>query len=143
MTRVSRTFPARLSAFSEVVALLEEFGLNAGLGREDAMRLLLIVEELFTNTVRHGHGGDSDAPVDVTLSTAAAHVQLTYEDTAPQYDPLAAARHADISSPLEHRPVGGLGMLLTVTMSSDARYVHVNGRNRVELTLVRSVTPDD
>jgi serine/threonine-protein kinase RsbW len=138
--RLSRTFAARLSAFSEVEALLREFALDAGLCHEDSMRLLLIVEELFTNTVRHGHGGDCDAPVDVTLGAAAAHLELAYEDTAPQYDPLEAARQADVSSPLEQRPVGGLGMLLTVAMSSAARYVYVNGRNRVELTLLRSAT---
>jgi len=100
--RLSRTFAARLSAFSEVEALLREFALDAGLCHEDSMRLLLIVEELFTNTVRHGHGGDCDAPVDVTLGAAAAHLELAYEDTAPQYDPLEAARQADVSSPLEH-----------------------------------------
>jgi anti-sigma regulatory factor (Ser/Thr protein kinase) len=138
--RLSRTFVARLSAFSEVEALLQQFARDAALCHEDSMRLLLIVEELFTNTVRHGHGGDCDAPVGVTLAAAAAHVELAYEDTAPPYDPLEAARQADISSPLEQRPVGGLGMLLTVAMSSAARYVYVDGRNRVELTLVRSET---
>ena len=83
MTRLSGTFAARLTAFGEVEALLQEFALRVGLRHEDSMRLLLIVEELFTNTVRHGHGGDCDAPVDVTLGAAAAHVELAYEDTAP------------------------------------------------------------
>jgi anti-sigma regulatory factor (Ser/Thr protein kinase) len=56
MIRLSGTFSARLGAFSEVRALLHEFGLRAGLCRDDALRLTLIVEELFTNTVHHGHG---------------------------------------------------------------------------------------
>jgi anti-sigma regulatory factor (Ser/Thr protein kinase) len=142
MIRLSGTFSARLGAFSEVRALLQEFGLRAGLCRDDALRLTLIVEELFTNTVHHGHGGDCDAPVDVILGAQAGHVELTYQDTAPQYDPLAAARHGDVFSPLELRPVGGLGMLLTLALSSAARYSYVDGRNRVDLTLARGASGD-
>ena len=48
MKRLSRTFPARLSAFEQVRSLIGEFGEAAGLGREDRHKLTLIVEELFT-----------------------------------------------------------------------------------------------
>ena len=138
MTRTSGSFAARLCAFADIRSLLEEFGRSAELGPEDCLRLTLIVEELFTNTVRHGHGGDCDAPVDVTLAAEATQVALTYQDSAPQYDPLAAARRADLSLPLETRAVGGLGMLLTVAMSLQASYSYVDGRNRVELRLARA-----
>ena len=138
MTRLAGTFPARLPAFSEIKRLLEEFALSAALAREDCLRLTLIVEELFTNTVGHGHGGDSDATVEVTLEVRSGQIELTYQDSAPPYDPLTAARHADTTSPLEQRPVGGLGMLLTVALCREARYIYVHGRNRVELTLVTS-----
>ena len=101
MTRLSRTFAARLTAFGEVEALLQEFALRVGLRHEDSMRLLLIVEELFTNTVRHGHGGDCDAPIGVTLGAAAAHVELAYEDTAPPFDPIEhlAGSPVDLAMP--------------------------------------------
>jgi hypothetical protein len=45
-------------------------------------------------------------------------------------------------SPLERRPVGGLGMVLTLALSSAARYSYVDGRNRVDLTLARSASGD-
>jgi anti-sigma regulatory factor (Ser/Thr protein kinase) len=138
VTRISGSFAARLCTFADIRSLLEEFGRSAALDTEDCLRLTLIVEELFTNTVRHGHGGDCDAPVDVTLTAETTQVVLTYQDSAPQYDPLTAARRADLSSPLETRAVGGLGMLLTVAMSLQATYSYVEGRNRVELTLRRS-----
>ena len=137
MTRTSGRFAARLCAFADIRSLLEGFGRSAGLDPEDCLRLTLIVEELFTNTVRHGHGGDCDAPVDVTLAVETTQIALTYQDCAPQYDPLAAALRADLASPLETRAVGGLGMLLTVAMSLQASYSYEEGRNRVELTLAR------
>jgi len=136
--RLSRTFPARLRAFEQVKALIDEFGEASGLGSEDRHKLTLIVEELFTNTVTHGHRGDSNAPVQVTLEDTAGGVRLTYEDSAPQYDPLAASRRTDIESTINERRDGGLGVFLTIGLTDSADYRFVEGRNRISLTLVPS-----
>src|SRR5258707_12214131 len=63
VARHSRTFPARRDALPQVDAFLGEVCVAAGLGRETCLRLTLLVEELFTNTVGHGYGADSEAPV--------------------------------------------------------------------------------
>ena len=138
MKRLSRTFPAQLRAFEQVKSLIEEFGEAAGLGREDRHKLTLIVEELFTNTVTHGHHGDSDAPVQISLEVTDVGVELTYEDSAPQYDPVAASRRTNIESTINERRVGGLGVFLTISLTNGAVYRFVEGRNRISLTLVPS-----
>jgi serine/threonine-protein kinase RsbW len=136
--RLSRTFPAQLRAFEQIKSLIEEFGEAAGLGREDRHKLTLIVEELFTNTVTHGHHGDSDAPVQVTLEVTDAGVELIYEDSAPQYEPVAASRRTNIESTINERRVGGLGVFLTISLTNGAVYRFVEGRNRISLTLAPS-----
>ena len=138
MKRLNRTFPAQLRAFEQIKALIDEFAETTGLGREDRHKLTLIVEELFTNTVTHGHRGDSEAPVQITLEDTGAGVQLTYEDSAPQFDPLAASRRTDIESTINERRVGGLGVFLTLGLTNGADYRFVEGRNRISLTLVAS-----
>ena len=138
MKRLSRTFPAQLRAFEQVKSLIEEFGEAAGLGREDRHKLTLIVEELFTNTVTHGHRGDSTAPVQISLEDTAAGVELTYEDSAPQYDPVAASRRTDIESTINERRVGGIGVFLTIGLTDGADYSYVEGRNRISFTLAPS-----
>ena len=127
-----------MSAFEQVKSLIDEFGEAAGLGREDRHKLTLIVEELFTNTVTHGHHGDSDAPVQISLEVTDVGVELTYEDSAPQYDPVAASRRTDIESSINERRVGGLGVFLTISLTNGAVYRFVEGRNRISLTLVPS-----
>jgi anti-sigma regulatory factor (Ser/Thr protein kinase) len=136
--RLSRTFPAQLRAFEQVKALIDEFAKATGLDREDRHKLTLIVEELFTNTVTHGHRGDSNAPVQIWLEQTTAGVQLTYEDSAPQYDPLAASRRTDIESTINERRVGGLGVFLTIGLTHCADYRFVEGHNRISLTLAPS-----
>lgn len=134
MTRLSRSFPARLREFEEVRTLIETFGDMAEIGREDRHKLTLIVEELFTNTVTHGFRGDCDSPVQITLESAGRGVRLTYEDSAPQHDPIAAGLRTDIDATVNLRQVGGLGVAIALGLTQDAKYAFVDGRNRVDMT---------
>jgi serine/threonine-protein kinase RsbW len=135
MRRLNRVFPARLRAFEQVKALIDEFGAAAELGREDRHKLTLIVEELFTNTVNHGYRGDSDAPISITFEEDKGNVQLIYEDSAPQFDPFATGNSADIEATITGRRVGGLGIFITVGLTAQADYSYVEGRNRICLRL--------
>jgi serine/threonine-protein kinase RsbW len=140
MHRLNRVFPARLQAFDQVKALIDEFGAMCELGREDRHKLTIIVEELFTNTVNHGHSGDSDAPVFITFEEDRGGLQLIYEDSAPQFDPLLASQRTDIDATVNERRVGGLGIFITIGLAEKADYSYVEGRNRISLRL--SVTRD-
>lgn len=135
MHRLNRVFPARLRAFDQVKALIDEFGAVAELGREDRHKLTLIVEELFTNTVNHGHRGDSDAPVSITFEEAEGDVKLIYEDSAPQFDPLAAGHRVDIDPRIKERRIGGLGIFITIGLTHKAKYSYVEGHNRLCLRI--------
>jgi serine/threonine-protein kinase RsbW len=134
VSRLSRSFVARILAFEQVRALIEEFGEMANLGREDRHKLTLIVEELFTNTVTHGFRGDSDSQVQVTLEQTGAGVRLTYEDSAPPHDPIASGLSTDIDATVNLRRVGGLGVAIALGLTEDASYAFVDGRNRVTMT---------
>jgi anti-sigma regulatory factor (Ser/Thr protein kinase) len=127
-----------MGAFPRVRAFIEGVCAQAGLGDEDCLKLTLLVEELFTNTVVHGHGGDSDAPVQLTLEIGPAGATLMYEDTAPPHDPFAAVKPPDASLALGERPVGGLGVSLISAMGRGLEYAYAEGRNRVRLVLAGS-----
>ena len=45
-------------------------GRDAEFARDDALGLRLVLEELLTNAVHYGHGGDGDQRVDVVLDEA-------------------------------------------------------------------------
>lgn len=133
----TRDFPARLGIVPETAAFVEDFCGRHGIGHDDTLRLVLIVEELVTNTIVHGHADDSDAPVTVTLCVVAGGVALLYEDASPPFDPTAAL--SDAQQPLDIdfdvRPIGNLGLRLLAHYSSNVRYTREGGRNRVSLTL--------
>ena len=99
------------------------------------MRLQLVVEELFVNTVTYGHGGDSEAPVDVSVCIDADRVTLVYEDNAPAFNPSAKVESPDPAASLETRSVGHLGVFLITQLGERCDYARTANRNRVTVEL--------
>ena len=130
------TFPARASELRRIGTFLKDFCTSQGIAHEHCLRLNLVVEELFTNTVRHGFRGDSDAPVWVSVDSEPKAVHVTYEDTAPPFNPYALFANAPDTT-LSLRRIGGLGVLLTRELAATRDYAYLFGRNRIRLTLKR------
>ena len=123
----SAMFLARRAELRRIGAFVEQFCTETLVPRERCLRLNVVLEELFVNTVTHGHLADCDAPVWITLEPKAPGVQVTYEDTAPPFNPLGYR--------VEMGKVGGLGVLLTRELAATRDYAYVFGRNRVRLSL--------
>jgi len=100
--------------------------------------LNLVLEELFTNSVRHGGcGGVADA-VRIRLRAAAEGIELEYRDRGAPFNPLNAAS-PDLTAPLLDRPDGGLGVHLVRQVMQDVRYRRVAETN--ELKMIRRMEP--
>ncbi|HEX7272440.1 MAG TPA: ATP-binding protein [Casimicrobiaceae bacterium] len=130
-------FPARLRALADAEAFARGFADLQKLAHGDAMRLTLVIEELFTNTVKHGYGNETDSPVRIALDILDGSVRILYEDWAPRYDPLARFSVAppSLEAPAAERSPGGLGAYLVGQLVTDARYAYEGGINRLWLTL--------
>jgi len=142
------TVLARMEGLADAIAFIEAFCADRGVAASDGLRLSLVVEELFTNTVVHGHGGGSDAPVRLALRVDASHLELSYEDSAPPFDPVAhaAGSPVDPAAAIADRPIGHLGLALVVDMADRISYVRLDDCNRVLLALRRQAalnTPAD
>jgi serine/threonine-protein kinase RsbW len=139
------TLQARMADLSPAVAFVEGFCAAHGIDPGDTLRLTLMVEELFTNTVEHGHGGDSEAPVRLTLRDDTHQLELFYEDRAPAFNPLDRVAEVAPQGPdqpdepadFEALRPGGLGVVLVLRMAANARYAYEDGCNRLWLGLRR------
>jgi len=136
ISTAAATFPARAVELRRIGTFLNDFCTKQAIGREHCLRLNLVVEELFTNTVRHGHRGDSDSPVWLSVDAGPAVVHVVYEDIAPPFNPYALLASAPDTT-VSLRRVGGLGVLLTRELASSRDYAYLFGRNRIRLTLRR------
>lgn len=128
-------FYSRQSELRALRTHVEGFCSAAAIERQHGLRLNLVLEELFINTVSHGHRGDRDAPVWLALAVRDGAVHVTYEDTAPPFNPYARLPETPPDTTAEMRKIGGLGLLLTKEFAATRDYAYIFGRNRVHLVL--------
>lgn len=136
-TNEQKLFPARLAMLPATAAFVQDFCDRHRIVRDDCMRLMLIVEELFTNSVEHGYRAENEGPIRVVLAVEGGAVALLYEDSAPRYDPLTSltASPASLTDPVESRPTGGLGVYLVSQLVKRTTYAYEDGCNRMRLTM--------
>jgi anti-sigma regulatory factor (Ser/Thr protein kinase) len=128
-------FPSRREAWREARAFIDAFCASAALPREPCLKANLVIEELFLNTVKHGHGGGSDAPIWIGLVAQDGRIQLTYEDRAAPFNPFAPGTLEMLQALAGARREGGLGVLLAQGLTARAEYAYLFGRNRIRIML--------
>jgi serine/threonine-protein kinase RsbW len=117
--------------YAELPGLMAELARHAGLlalPEDDIRRLQLVLEELFTNTIRHGFAAENDTPIQVALARQEHGVTLCYRDQGPPFDPSRQAAPAALET-----MVGGLGLSLIRGLSKAIRYQRCGQLNITEL----------
>ncbi|HET9337368.1 MAG TPA: ATP-binding protein [Casimicrobiaceae bacterium] len=140
MTRAARTFDAALECVVETAAFVAGFCEAHGIESRDALRVTLIVEELFLNIVMHGYAGEPGGTIHLALAVEARDVLVVCEDRAREYDPRPALERVpeDLDDPVETRRVGGLGQYLVGRLVREAHYERAGDANRLTLRIGRS-----
>jgi anti-sigma regulatory factor (Ser/Thr protein kinase) len=134
----TRRFTAKQAEFDAVRAFIDTA--CASLDDDERKRAVLLVEELFANSIYHGYGGDSDQPVWLTIRIDEHGCTLQYEDCAPAYNPFLA-EEPDLDAALpEDRPIGGLGIVFLNELSSGRSYSRRGDKNVIELVVKRRST---
>lgn len=103
-----------------------------GLGGEVEFDLTLALEELFTNTLRHGGCAGVPRAAEVHLTMLPDGVQLEYADRGTPFAPPSAPA-PDLAAPPEERPIGGLGVHLIRQIMRDFEYHRSGGWNRTRM----------
>lgn len=132
--RATLTLRTELSELSRLSAFASEFAERGRLPADDLSRLLVILDELFSNIVRYGYESPHPAgTVAVTLSLNGDTLGIEISDDGRPFDPLAS-QPPNLDAPTDERPVGGLGIHMVRKLVDEARYVREGNRNRLMLT---------
>lgn len=121
-----------LEALSPIGAFVMKAAEQAGIDKRAAYRLRLAVDEIATNIVVHGRPGERGAADDIVVEAEAdeASLTITLEDSGPAFNPLEHQEPQNLTSPIDERPIGGLGVFLAIRGVDQFRYERVGERNR-------------
>ena len=129
---VQLAFDGSLAELTRLAAEVQSFCAEHSLAPEIEFDLVLALEELFTNAVRHGGCEGMRGAIEIRLARAADGVMLDFRDRGRPFNPLAVPA-PDFDIPLADRPVGGLGIHLVREIMRDLRYERVGEWNRLSM----------
>jgi anti-sigma regulatory factor (Ser/Thr protein kinase) len=116
------SFPATISGLVASLEAMDHAGIALNLTPALVSRVRIVVEELFSNTIKYGYGGECERPVRLHLSTDTS-LTIAYEDDAPPFDPTARAREDDASIMDEDRPEGRAGIAMVLGLCATTKYM--------------------
>jgi anti-sigma regulatory factor (Ser/Thr protein kinase) len=119
--------------FPRLVDFAEAFARRCTLPDSELARLLIILEELFTNAVRYGYPADAPCGrIEIGLALASGRIEIEFSDDGRPFDPLAH-REESLDLPPAERAAGGLGLEIVRALVDEAHYCRDGDRNRLAL----------
>ena len=116
--------PRRMESLAELVDFVRKFLRAEQLSEDIAFDIDLVLEELFTNLVRHGRGAGE---IEVELSRAPGEVRIRLQAAeASPFDPTATPR-VNVNLPMDERRAGGLGIHFVRELCQIFRYEWTDG----------------
>ena len=139
MAVMRKGFRREIDALDEIFRFLGDFVDEAAIDDSSAFTINLVVEELFTNMVRHNTGGDEI--IDLGIERVGDRIQLELVDSGvDRFDP------ANISTPpvtagIGERSPGGLGLYLVQTMVDDVKYEYERETRQMRVSVTKLLEP--
>jgi len=119
--------------FGELAGLrekLREFCESWKLDRESAFAVMLSLDELVTNIIFYAWDDNREHSIAISAKCGNGVMEIEVEDDGKPFNPLDY-EPPDLSSPIEERHIGGLGIHLIQTYMDEIAYRREGGRNRV------------
>lgn len=130
---VSLALTADNSEFPRLQAFIEGACQQAGCSASQRLRVQLVVEELFTNTLKYGQSGAAPVSIAIAIEFGGKQpITVRYEDDSPRHDPFEQSGTDDeLGFSVTRRRIGGLGIVLVRELGEDVQYAWSGGKNRV------------
>jgi anti-sigma regulatory factor (Ser/Thr protein kinase) len=121
---------SRLPEIGRALGMVDELRGRHGLAERDANAICVILDELLTNSIRHGLNGSADHEISVAIECSGGEIVVEIEDDGAAFDPTRMAA-PDTRGTLAERKVGGLGIAFVRDQSDSLAYERRGDRNRI------------
>jgi anti-sigma regulatory factor (Ser/Thr protein kinase) len=129
--RIEGSFPKAISSLDRVFTFLAGFVEEHRLGPDLDFCLKFVLEEIFTNMVKHNTGSSREIRVALDHLGHEVLVELVDDDVDP-FDPDSVAPLA-VDAPLEERRPGGLGLHLVKSLADRLTYEYRDREMKVSI----------
>ena len=131
MKALKITLTNNISDLNILVATLEQF-FQENNTPSISMPMILILEELYTNTITHGASDGREVFIEVNLGIDKNELVMTYKDNGIPFNVLELP-DPDLTASIENREVGGLGVHYVKTLTDSAEYEYLDKHNVLKM----------
>ena len=131
--KISVPFKNQLSEIKRLGQIVAAFGARHHLPARVVFEVNLALEEILTNVISYGYEDSSEHQIRLTLALVGGELRAEVEDDGRPFNPIEAPE-PEMDSPLEERPVGGLGIHLARKLMDRLAYRRQQDKNLLLMT---------
>jgi serine/threonine-protein kinase RsbW len=117
----TRSVPAKLESLALISEFITSAAAQVGLDEHTAWQVQLAVDEAATNIIQHGYEPDEQGVIELSWRVDGPDLVVTLRDYGRSFRPDEVPA-PDLSSPLEERQAGGLGIYLMSRLMDSVRF---------------------
>ena len=137
MATASRGFAREVASLGEIFDFLGEELSDLPDNERLIIQVNLVVEELFTNFVRHNVGGGDQIIINLERTADNLHLELIDEDVE-HFDP-NSVDDPHVEAGIDDRKAGGLGIHLVTTMVDELNYDYDPETRRMRISVSKTL----
>lgn len=124
------------SSLEKLASDIEAYSRKNHIPEAATYALNLCLDELLTNIISYGRKDNAqDSQIEMDLSSSNNQVIATMRDAGVPFNPLEnCPTSPDTHSPIEERPIGGLGVYFLEQYMDKVEYKRENNQNVITLT---------
>lgn len=126
-------FVNQLSELEKLFSLTLELQKEFCLSEELVFSLNLSLEEALTNVILYAYPSTT-GQIELLVDGQDDHLVFTLKDQGIPFNPLVEAPEADITSSIEDREIGGLGVFLIRQLMDEVEYTRQDESNILQMT---------
>jgi anti-sigma regulatory factor (Ser/Thr protein kinase) len=134
LTHTEFTLNGDLEELAHLLQEVERFCAAQGIAGDPEFQLTLVLDELFTNSIRHGGCQGIAGAVVIRLEPAGNAIRVEFRDRGTPFDPLSAPP-PDLTADLAVRAKGGLGVHFVRQIMRHLQYDRCGDWNRLTMEL--------
>lgn len=119
---------------------IQSFGEKYDLDVHTLYNLNLCIDEIFTNIIYHGFDDNIEHEIEVIVDCQDQEIVATVTDSGKAFNPLTEAATPDITTPLEERQEGGLGIYFLKQLMDKVSYERKENKNILTMRKVLKAT---
>ena len=133
---VPTTLECRLEAIDAARKMVADLEIRGVMSPHERHVLELIIEELVTNTLKHG-GCGPNSTIELRITFSGDALGLHYQDHGRPFDPLRDLPPDSRDRHIDERQLGGLGWPLIFHYANDVSYSRESSVNRISIRVPR------